>query len=367
MTSPVATRAPAMAHVFRKQMPAAQADAEMRGWAALSATMPLPALTRRIQRSGGDVLEYEDVFASGRCRLLLADLIAQADRNPAHIPDLVRLIDGICQDLCTTAAHTGGIRPLSDCVPGLYADRLRPGGRIDTWYLASDPVVYQGNHSRLTLRDLGDYRLTVGERAYHVDIRQIISDLRDELSLNSQGLTAITQGDPTEPNIAWPRCWLDFQYAGRNSLAGEIANLLWYLLALGGWQVPCTQPGVYARTTRLALPPVAVPTITYLHADPHERHIRAEYAWHTGAARHAAIARVTRWIWGPLGAAAQLRPGAELAQLRGFLALRILGVIPLAQLTPAEALLTVIKLAESQHPATSLHTFALTQEPPSSR
>ena len=68
------------------------------------------------------------------------------------------------------------------------------------------------------------------------------------------------------------------------------------------------------------------------------------------------------WRGGP-----NLRPGAELAQLRGFLALRILGVIPLAQLTPAEALLTVIKLAESQHPATSLHTFALTQEPPSSR
>jgi hypothetical protein len=116
-------------------------------------------------------------------------------------------------------------------VPGLYADRLRPGGRIDTWYLASDPVVHQGNQSRLTLRDLGDYRLTVGERAYYVDIRQIISDLRDELSFDSQWLTAITQGDPTEPNIAWPRCWLDFQYATRNSLAGEIANLLWYLLA----------------------------------------------------------------------------------------------------------------------------------------
>jgi hypothetical protein len=356
-----------VAHVFRKQMPAAQADAEMRGWAALSATMPLPALTRRIQRPGGDGLEYEDVFASGRCQLLLADLVAQADRDPALIPDLVRLIDGICEDLCTAAAHTGEIWALSDCVPGLYADRLRPGGRIDTWYLASDPVVHQENQRRLTLRDLADYRLTVGERTYHVDIRKIINDLRAELSSDSEWLTAITQGDPTEPNIAWPRCWLDFQYAGRNTLAGEIANLLWYLLALGGWQVPRAQPGVYARTTRLALPPVTVPKITHLHADHHERHIRAEYAWHTGAARHAAIGRVTQWIHGPLGAAAQLRPGAELAQLRGFLALRILGVIPLAQLTPDEALLTVIKLSESQHPATSLRTFTRTQEPPPSR
>ena len=53
-----------------------------------------------------------------------------------------------------------------------------------------------------------------------------------------------------------------------------------------------------------------------------------------------------------------------MSQLRGFLALRILGVIPLSQLTPAEALLTVIKLAESQHPATSLQMFARTQPPP---
>lgn len=367
MTSQVATRAPAAAHVFRKQMPTAQADAEMRGWAALLATMPLPALTRRIQRPGGDVLEYEDVFVSGRCQLLLADLIAEADRDPAHIPDLVRLIDGICQDLCTTAAHTGEVRPLSDCVPGLYADRLRPGGRIDAWYLATDPVVHQGHQRRLTLRDLRDYRLTVGERTHHVDIRQIINGLRDELSPGSQWLTAITQGDPTEPNIAWPRCWLDFQYVGRNTLAGEIANLLWYLLALGGWQVPRAQPGVYARTTRLALPPVAVPAITHVHANHHERHIRAAYVWHTGAGRQAAITRLSQWIHGQLGKAAQLRPGAELAQLRGFLALRILGVIPLAQLNPAEALLTVIKLAESQHPATSLHTFAFTQAPPPSR
>jgi hypothetical protein len=112
---------------------------------------------------------------------------------------------------------------------------------------------------------------------------------------------------------------------------------------------------------------VTVPAITDLRIDHHERHIRAAYAWHAGTGRQAAITRVSQWIHGPLGTAAQLRPGAELAQLRGFLALRILGVIPPTRLTPAEALLTVIKLAESQHPATSLHMFARVQPPPSSR
>ena len=368
MTNPAAMSAPTTAQEFRKAMPAPQADAEVEGWTALAATtMPLPSLIGRVRRPGGDLLMYEDVFASGRCRLLLGDLIAQADRNPARIPDLTDLIDGICQDLCTAAADTGAIRSLADCVPGLYADRLRSGGRIDTWWLASNPIVYQAGRRQLTMRDLGDHTLTVGEQTYRVDIEQIIGRLRRRLSPDSQWMTAITQGDPTEANIAWPRCWLDFQHAGRNVLAGEIANLLWYLLALGGWLVPGAQPAVYARTTRLALPPLAVPALTDVCVDHHGRRIRAGYAWPVGSGRRAAITRVIQWIRGPLGTAAQLRSGDELAHMREFLAVRVLGVIPPAQLTSAAALLTTIKLAESQHPATSLHTFARTDQPPPSR
>ncbi|MFH9727479.1 hypothetical protein ACH4M4_31570 [Streptomyces sp. NPDC017254] len=71
-------------------------------------------------------------------------------------------------------------------------------------------------------------------------------------------LAGLTPGDPTEPNIADPLCWLDFEFAGRNTVAGEAANLIWYLLALGGWLVPRYQPDVYARTFRLALPILGV-------------------------------------------------------------------------------------------------------------
>jgi len=28
-------------------------------------------------------------------------------------------------------------------------------------------------------------------------------------------------------------CWLDFEHAGRNALAGDVANFLWYLLGMG--------------------------------------------------------------------------------------------------------------------------------------
>jgi hypothetical protein len=329
--------------------------------------MPVPALLGRIRHPSEDILLYEDVFVSGRCSLLLGDLIAQADREPAVIPRVEELIDGACGDLCAAAARTGEIRELAACVPHLYTGRLRPGGRIESWYLRDDLPVHQETGRRLTLRDLADYHLAIGERTYRLDIEQILKNLRSALSPASQWVTAITQGDPTEPNIAWPRCWLDFEHAGRNTLAGEIANMLWYLLALGGWLVPRHQPDVYARTTRLALPPVATPTITAIHAAHDARRITVDWAWHTGAGRDAAITRLVSWIGGELGAAAQLQPGDEMAQLRGFLALRILGVIPPTRLTADEALLIIAKLAESQHPATSLATFARTEAIPSNR
>ncbi|MFF4711168.1 hypothetical protein ACFY2V_07125 [Streptomyces eurythermus] len=51
-------------------------------------------------------------------------------------------------------------------------------------------------------------------------------------------------------------------------------------------------------------------------------------------------------------------------EVRAFLALRILGVIPPARLTGHDLLLVLIKLAESQHPHTTLDTFFTTTPAP---
>jgi ADP-ribose pyrophosphatase YjhB (NUDIX family) len=72
--------------------------------------------------------------------------------------------------------------------------------------------------------------------------------LRSALAGHARWTTVITQGDPTEPNIAEPLCWLDFEHAGRNALASDVANFLWYLLAMGGWLVAAYQPSTYERT-----------------------------------------------------------------------------------------------------------------------
>ncbi len=99
---------------------------------------------------------------------------------------------------------------------------------------------------------------------------------------------------------------------------------------------------------RLALPPVTIPVVTGTQVSRCARHIAVTYAWRTGAGRHAAITRLMNWISGELGAAAQLQPGNAMAQLRGFLALRFVGVIPPVRLTSDEILLIIAKLAESQ-------------------
>ncbi|MFD6226884.1 hypothetical protein ACFWFZ_08380 [Streptomyces sp. NPDC060232] len=137
---------------------------------------------------------------------------------------------------------------------------------------------------------------------------------------------------------------------------GEAANLLWYLMALGGWLVPRYQPDVYARTLRLALPPLSYPGIEYLDLHEGSRHIEVRYSWNTGPGRSAAIARALDGLRGG--------DGSGLEEIHAFLALRILGVIPASRLTGHDLLLVLIKLAESQDPLTTTDTFFTTTPAP---
>ncbi|WP_282696133.1 hypothetical protein [Streptomyces sp. CC208A] len=344
------------AGVFHK--PAAtreQAEAEARGWAQLSSRIAVPALHGQIALPDRQLLAYEDVFATGRCELLLGDVIALADRDPAVQPRLDRLVDGVCADLRAAAEETGKNVPLAECVPDLYLDRIRPGGRLDRWYLRRDlPVALPHTDTTLTLRDLADFTLTANGRPLTLNVAATIDRLRDVLASDRRLRAGLTQGDPTEPNIADPLCWLDFEFAGRNTVVGETANLLWYLMALGGWLVPRYQPDVYARTLRLALPPLARPRVEHLELHRSSRHIDVRYSWNTDPGRAAALTRALDGLRG--------EHGGGLEEIRAFLALRILGVIPPSRLTGHDLLLVLIKLAESQDPHTTTDTFFTTTQ-----
>ncbi|MFF6790361.1 hypothetical protein ACFY9C_14900 [Streptomyces filamentosus] len=344
--------------VFHK--PAAtreQAEAEAKGWAWLAPRIAVPALRGQIALPDRQLLAYEDVFATGRCELLMGDVIALADRDPAVQPRLDRLVDGVCADLRAAAEETGKNVPLADCIPDLYLDRIRPGGRLDRWYLRRDlPVALPHTDTTLTLRELAGFTLTANGRPLTLDVAGTIDNLRDALAPHRRLRAGLTQGDPTEPNIADPLCWLDFEFAGRNTVVGEAANLLWYLMALGGWLVPRYQPDVYARTLRLALPPLTGPCIEHLELHRNSQHIDVRYSWNTGLGRTAALTRALNGLRG--------EHDNGLEEIRAFLALRILGVIPPSRLTGHDLLLVLIKLAESQDPHTTPDTFFTTTPAP---
>ena len=73
------------------------------------------------------------------------------------------------------------------------------------------------------------------------------------------------------------------------------------------------------------------------------------YTWHAGAGRRAALATPLHRLTGDLGTA--LAPGGDVAaRLRPFLAVRILGVISLAQMSGPQALACLAKLRSSRIP-----------------
>lgn len=350
---------------FRKVLDPASADAEVRGWQAVAHALPVPELLGHVQLSGKHLVSYEDVFASGRCTMLMGDLIATADRHPGALPRVTALVDAVCDSLLDAVAASGRPAPLAACVPGLYLDRIRPGGRIDTWYLSgrlSLPGPRTGGP--LPLSTLTGHTFVVNGIPLRLDLPGAIRDAREALRSGRHWLTALTQGDPTEPNIADPLCWLDFEYAGRNALSGEIAVMLWYLLGMGGWLVPTYQPDVYARTLPLHLPPVATPHLQPVEHDERHRRLEIRYTWPVGPGRQAAITRLLQRVRADLALAAGLSPDRFLAQIRHFLTLRILGVIPPARLTGSDLLLLLAKLAEAQHPETVCEDFTRTDPLP---
>jgi hypothetical protein len=337
---------------YEKVVPAGRGSVEADGWQAVP-HLRIPQLLGWRSGDTTDHLIFEDIFTGGRCEFLLGDCITLADHG--HLPHErgTMLINEVVGDLARSIELTGEHTTFSRCVPALYAHRCHPAGRLNTWYPPATALPV--GPTRVLLGDLHQFALTVNGRLYHLDWTRMIDETRQRLAPGTRWLTALTQGDPTEPNIAYPLVWLDFEHAGRNTIAGEIANLLWYLLAMGGWLVPRYQPDVYARTLRRPLAPIATPQLTRLSLDADT--IRLDYAWRLGTARSWAIRSALTAIEHLLLPALRTPMTGLLALMRPFLTMRILTVLPLTALQPHDALLCLAKLAQLHDPDTTPALF----------
>jgi hypothetical protein len=342
---------------FRKVLPPDRARREVAGRQAVAGLLPVPGLLDVRDVEDGCEIVYEDVFASGRAAGLLADRINAADRDPGQVPVVRALVNQVSDGLLATAEATAAMSSLDACVPDLHAARLAPGGRLDRWYTYPPHPAWVLGGQRLDLAGLACRTLVAGGRELGSGWPVALPELRTALAGHARWATAITQGDVTEPNITDPLCWLDFEHAGRNVLAADTANFLWYLLGMGGWLVPAYQADVYARTLRTPVPPLATPVIDRLHVTA--RYIEIDYNWQAGAGRRAALAALLHRLARDLGTA--LAPGGDAAaRLRPFLAVRILGVIPLRRMSGPHAVACLAKLAELSHSAWSLPGWCAT-------
>jgi hypothetical protein len=303
-------------------------------------------------RTSSRRISKASAFANGRCSHLLGDRISLADHHLAGPESVAELIDGICDDLFASAARTGRRSRLDTTVPSLYGERLQVGGRIDTW-CASQQRLMLRNQS-VTIGDLADYELTINDAKLRLDLPALIDETRTSLRPSSRWMTALTQGDPTEPNIAYPRLWLDFEHGGRNTIAGDIAILFWYLLGMGGWLVPRYQPDTYQRTLRLAFPPVTTPSVRSMEFDNH-RHIHLRTEWSVGIGRATAIKHLVHAVENKLEPILADGNRTIMDALRPFLTCRILGVLPITTLRGDDAALCLAKLAQLQTRDLDLH------------
>lgn len=339
--------------LFFKSMPnLGEARAEIQGRRVLSGRYPLPRLYGSFRTPRCRTLVYGRWGTGDDEQGLFLDLLNDADSGSAGLDEYLETLTYAYR---TVIADTARPLPPREIVRKLYWDRAMPGGRLDQYYAGRDFSLADGI-ADVPISRLRDYRLVVNGATYNLDWAETLSLLRfwatDETSIWS----AVTQGDPTDVNLAVPFAVFDYDAAGFNAVAGEFANFLWYTAHLGGYLVPTYNPSAFATHARTFEHVHAnAPTLRSARVDDHERRIVVEIDWKPSPARRRAVSayldRVVKPLQGPMF-------GSSLdAQIRPFLALRILGVFNVADLLPADRLAVLVRLAQCLDDGFSLESF----------
>ncbi|MBO7939154.1 hypothetical protein [Streptomyces antibioticus] len=336
----------------------AEAREEIRGHARLARHYRVPALHADLRVPGGHLLAYERL-PGGTDQGLLVDLLNADEPSSDLRIYLDRLTAAYREVMLATAWPTDP----AHVVRKLYWDRATPGGRLDTYYADRDFLFADGLIDIPVFR-LGAYALNINGRRHHLDWAVTLRRLRAHFATAEQVWAALTQGDPTDVNLAHPLAWFDYDTAGMNSIPGEFANFLWYTSALGGWLVPTYNPTAFAdHPATFTHIPANTPEIRRADVDHSTSTIHIGYAPRLSAPRRAAVTAYWNQLVRPI--ADRLWPGTDTAHLlRPYLAMRILGVHNLADLAPEDRLVLLARLAEAMSPAFDPTTYFCPLESP---
>ncbi|WP_326740347.1 hypothetical protein [Streptomyces sp. NBC_01022] len=336
----------------------AEARKEIRGHGRLARHYRVPALHAHLRVPGGHLLAYERL-PGGTDQGLLLDLLNTDEPNNDLHNYMDRLTTTYREVILTTARPTDPTR----VVRKLYWDRAAPGGRLDTYYAGKDFLVADSLID-IPVSRLGTYTLSINGRRHRIDWAATLRWLGAHFATLEPVWAALTQGDPTDVNIAHPLAWFDYDTAGMNSILGEFANFLWYASALGGWLVPAYNPAAFSdHPATFDREPANTPEVRRADVDRTTSTIHIDYTPRLSAPRRAAVTAYWDQLVRPV--ADRLWPGADLANLlRPYLAMRILGVYNLADLVPEDRLILLARLAEAMSPVFDPATYFCPSESP---
>lgn len=324
---------------------AAEARQEIRGHARLAGHYPVPTLHAHLRVPGGYLLAYERLPASTN-RGLLLDLLNTAEAT-GELHAYMAQLTAACRDVMLNTAQLADPRGV---VGKLYRDRAAPGGRLDAYYAGADFSVADGLID-VPVSRLGTFALHINGQPYRLDWPATLERLRTDFATSTPVWAALSQGDPTDVNLAHPLCWLDYDTAGLNSIAGEFANFLWYTSALGGWLVPTYNAPAFAdHPATFDHVRANTPEIHRADVDHATRTIHIDYTLRLSQPRRAAITAYWNHLVHPV-AERLWRSDSLTDLLRPYVAMRILGVYNLANLAPHDRLVLLARLTEAMSPA----------------
>ncbi|MEV6009168.1 hypothetical protein AB0M29_20430 [Streptomyces sp. NPDC051976] len=335
-----------------------EARQEIRGHARLLGHYRVPALHAHLRVPRGHLLAYERL-PSAPDRGLLLDLL----NTETVTAELQQYMDDLTTAYRNVILETAQEAPPTDVVRKLYWDRAAAGGRLDTYYRGANFPVADGIVD-LPITRLAEYVLVANGQPLVFGWTATLRRLRAHFQGAKSVWAALTQGDPTDVNLAHPLAWLDYDTAGLNSILGEFANFLWYITALGGWLVPTYNRAAFAdHPATFAHVEANWPRLHRVYVNHSARTIHVDYTPQLCAPRRAAAAAYWNLLVQPI--ADKLWPDGNLAELlRPYLAMRILAVYNLADLAPVDRLLLLVRLAEVTGPTFDPVTFFTTEEAP---
>ncbi|MFJ4909058.1 hypothetical protein ACIQCR_29445 [Streptomyces sp. NPDC093249] len=336
----------------------AEAREEIRGHARLARHYRVPALHAHLRVPGGHLLAYERL-PGGTDQGLLLDLL-NTDEPSSDLHVYMNQLTAAYHEVILATAWSADP---AHVVRKLYWNRAAPGGRLDAYYAGTDFLVADSLID-VPVSRLDTYALSINGRRHRLDWAATLRWLRAHFATAEPVWAALTQGDPTDVNLAHPLAWFDYDTAGMNSIPGEFANFLWYASTLGGWLVPTYNPTAFAdHPATFDHVPANTPELRRAAVDHTTSTIHIDYIPRLSAPRRAAVTAYWTQLVRPI--ADRLWPGEDLANLlRPYLAMRVLGVYNLADLAPEDRLVLLARLAEAMSPAFDPTTYFCPLESP---